>query len=94
MKLCRLLYLSYWSRLCHPWLHWRWHQDYGCIGGGITTTTTAACAALVSKTGCCALTAGTGACGCVLTCPDPPACAVCEVERRFNGTLETNSPAG
>uniref|UniRef100_A0A915HG18 Uncharacterized protein n=1 Tax=Romanomermis culicivorax TaxID=13658 RepID=A0A915HG18_ROMCU len=55
----------------------------GCIGDGTTTTTALACAAPVSKIGCCVLTTGAGACGCVLTCSDPPACAVWDVEERF-----------
>uniref|UniRef100_A0A915KYZ7 Uncharacterized protein n=1 Tax=Romanomermis culicivorax TaxID=13658 RepID=A0A915KYZ7_ROMCU len=66
----------------------------GCIGGSTTTTTAADCVAAVSKAGCFALTTSPGPCSCTLTCPDPPACAVWEVEARFNGTLEINSLAG
>uniref|UniRef100_A0A915I975 Uncharacterized protein n=1 Tax=Romanomermis culicivorax TaxID=13658 RepID=A0A915I975_ROMCU len=66
----------------------------GCVGSGTTTTTAAACVAGVFKAGCFTLTTSAGACGCTLTCPDPPACAVWKVEGRFNSTFETNSPAG
>uniref|UniRef100_A0A915J9W5 Secreted protein n=1 Tax=Romanomermis culicivorax TaxID=13658 RepID=A0A915J9W5_ROMCU len=55
----------------------------GCVGRGTMTTTTAACVAAVSKAGCCPLTTGAGSCRCVLTCPDPPACTVWEVEGRL-----------
>uniref|UniRef100_A0A915KTT7 Uncharacterized protein n=1 Tax=Romanomermis culicivorax TaxID=13658 RepID=A0A915KTT7_ROMCU len=61
---------------------------------GTTTSTAAACAAPVSKAGCCILTTSAGACRCVLTCLDPPACPVWDVEGQFKGTLDTNSPAG
>uniref|UniRef100_A0A915HUQ2 Uncharacterized protein n=1 Tax=Romanomermis culicivorax TaxID=13658 RepID=A0A915HUQ2_ROMCU len=61
------------------------------IGGRTTTTTAAACAAPVSKAGCCVLTTGAGACGCVLTCPDPPACTVWDTEGRFKGFFNWDS---
>uniref|UniRef100_A0A915JUF2 Secreted protein n=1 Tax=Romanomermis culicivorax TaxID=13658 RepID=A0A915JUF2_ROMCU len=57
------------------------------------TTTAAACVAPVTNAGCCVLTTGAGTCGCVLTCPDPPACAVWDIEGRFKSTLDTNSLA-
>uniref|UniRef100_A0A915KLE9 Uncharacterized protein n=1 Tax=Romanomermis culicivorax TaxID=13658 RepID=A0A915KLE9_ROMCU len=65
----------------------------GCVGGGTMTTTAAACVAAVSKAGCFALTTSAGACGCVITCPVPPACAVWVIAGRFKGTLEINSLA-
>uniref|UniRef100_A0A915KHM9 Uncharacterized protein n=1 Tax=Romanomermis culicivorax TaxID=13658 RepID=A0A915KHM9_ROMCU len=65
----------------------------GFVGRSTTTTTAAACVATVSKAGCFTLTTGADACGCVLTCPDPPACAVWEIAGQFNSTLEINSPA-
>uniref|UniRef100_A0A915IJB2 Uncharacterized protein n=1 Tax=Romanomermis culicivorax TaxID=13658 RepID=A0A915IJB2_ROMCU len=55
----------------------------GCLGSGTRTFTAAACVALVPKAGCCALTTRASACGCVLTCPDPPACTVWDIGGRF-----------
>uniref|UniRef100_A0A915J571 Uncharacterized protein n=1 Tax=Romanomermis culicivorax TaxID=13658 RepID=A0A915J571_ROMCU len=47
------------------------------------TATAVACLALETKAGCCVLINGVSTRSCVLTCPDPPACPVWDIEGQF-----------